>query len=89
MQAQRYVEDSVSDAIIRGFIKDGETATIAFGGEGFGTNGMSNVQITRQSDNQSMMFDVEDAHGGIGAVSPAAVPAQGPNGAVQTETVRG
>lgn len=89
MQAQRYVEDAVSDAIIRGFVKEGETATIAFGGEGFGANGLSNVQITRQSDSQMMMFDVEDAHGGIGSV-PAATVTPGPNGVgMETETVRG
>jgi len=87
--AQRYVEDAVSDAIIRGFVKEGETATIAFGGEGFGANGLSNVRITRQSDRQTMMFDVEDAHGGIGSV-PTRTVKPGPNGVGrETEAVRG
>lgn len=90
IQAQRYVEDAVSDAIISGFIKEGDTATIVFGGEGFGTNGLTNVKITRQSDNQMMLFGVEDAHGGIGAVPSAAIPSKGLNGVgMETATGRG
>ena len=66
--AQTYVEDAVSDAIIRGFVKEGETATVSFGREGAGPFELSTVQITRHSDGQAMAFEVEDAHGGIGSV---------------------
>ena len=70
--AQRYVEDAVSDAIIRGFVKEGETATVSFGREGAGPFDLSTVQITRHSDGQAMAFEVEDAHGGIGSVKSSA-----------------
>jgi len=66
--AQRYVEDAVSDAIIRGFVKEGETATVSYGREGATPFELSTVQITRHSDGEAMAFDIEDAHGGIGSI---------------------
>ena len=67
--AQRYVEDAVADAIIRGFVEEGETATVSFGREGGAPFELSTVQIMRHSDGKAMAFEVENAHGGIGSVN--------------------
>lgn len=81
---QRFFEDTVSDAIIRGFLKEGESAHVDIESE-YG------AKITRFSDNESMILDIEDGSGGIGSVksSPAR---EGVNGAVdlepEAETVR-
>lgn len=66
---QRFFEDTVSDAIIRGFLKEGETAHVDIESE-YG------ARITRFSDNESMILDIEDGSGGIGSVksSPAREP---------------
>ena len=65
--AQRYFEDTVSDAIIRGFVTEGDLATVAIGNT-IGSSGMSNVIITRDSDKKIHEVEVEDANGGIGSV---------------------
>ena len=81
---QRFFEDTVSDAIIRGFLKEGESAHVDIESE-YG------AKITRFSDNESMILDIEDGSGGIGSVksSPAREPV---NGAAdlepEAETVR-
>ena len=58
---QRFFEDTVSDAIIRGFIKDGEKAIVDLESD-------LGAKITRFSDNQSIVLEVEDGSGGIGNV---------------------
>lgn len=57
---QRFFEDTVSDAIVKGFLKEGDSANVDI---------VSDLEsrITRLSDNQSIMVRVEDASGGIGA----------------------
>lgn len=67
---QRFFEDTVSDAIIRGFVKEGEKAIVAVEGNG--------VKITRMSDNQSIMVEVDDGSGGIG--SARSTPSEVVNG---------
>jgi hypothetical protein len=80
---QRFFEDTVSDAIIRGFIKDGETASVDIESE-YG------ARITRFSDNQSMVLDVEDGSGGIGSARSTPAPEQ-VNGAseLEVQAIRG
>lgn len=80
---QRFFEDTVSDAIIRGFIKDGETASVDIESE-YG------ARITRFSDNQSMVLDVEDGSGGIGSARSTPTPEQ-VNGAseLEVQAIRG
>lgn len=57
---QRFFEDTVSDAIVKGFLKEGDSANVDI---------VSDLEsrITRLSDNQSIMVRVEDSSGGIGA----------------------
>jgi ATP-dependent Clp protease ATP-binding subunit ClpC len=59
---QRFFEDTVSDAIVRGFLKEGDSANVDI---------VSDLEsrITRLSDNQSIMVRVEDSSGGIGAAT--------------------
>jgi hypothetical protein len=61
--AQRYVEDSVSDAIVHGFLKEGEAATIKV--EKI-TGRRDIIAITRARDGKCYQLEVEDADGGIG-----------------------
>jgi len=97
---QRFFEDTVGDAIIRGFIREGDNATIdidnlnenTYGYDG-GEYSMSSVRITRHADSATMTMEVENGDGGIGG-SAASVSASsyssGVNGdSLQTEAVRG
>lgn len=63
--AQRLFEDSVSDAIVRGFLVEGDAATA---GMGVDENdlGMPTVVITREKDGRTLVVDVDDGSGGIG-----------------------
>lgn len=74
---QRFFEDTVSDAIIRGFLKEGETAHVDIESE-YG------ARITRSSDNESMVLDIEDGSGGIGSARSSPAPEQ-VNGAADLE----
>jgi len=63
---QRFVEDSLSDAIIQGFLQEGDAATInLFIGHRAG--GKERVIIMRAHDQESQEVQVEDADGGIGS----------------------
>jgi hypothetical protein len=63
--AQRLFEDAVSDAIVRGFLHEGDSATVDMG---LGTSalGAPTVVIVREADGQSLVVDVDDGSGGIG-----------------------
>jgi len=64
--AQRFLEDSISDALVRGFMKEGDAATIDLGrvvGE------KCTVVITRDEDGKQLEVSIEDSSGGIGSVS--------------------
>lgn len=56
---QRFFEDTISDAIIMGFLKDGEKASVDLESE-------LGAKITRLSDKKSIVLEVEDGSGGIG-----------------------
>jgi len=63
---QRFVEDSLSNAIIQGFLQEGDAATInLFIGHRAG--GKERVIIMRAHDQESQEVQVEDADGGIGS----------------------
>ncbi len=62
--AQRYVEDPLSDAILQGFLKKGDSAVLDVG------SGRS-IRITRMRDGAHIEVAVEDSGGGIGDVGRA------------------
>lgn len=64
--AQRLFEDAVSDAIVRGFLQEGDGGVVDMG---LGTNGMvglPTVLIKRERDGEVLVIDVDDGSGGIG-----------------------
>lgn len=56
---QRYFEDTVSDAIVRGFLKEGDSALVDI-------IGPLSIEITKYSNRQKITIDVEDTSAGIG-----------------------
>ena len=64
--AQRLFEDSVSDAIVRGFLVEGDQATVDMGLNGNSVSGMPTVVIMREKDGELLVVDVDDGSGGIG-----------------------
>ncbi len=65
--AQRIFEDAVSDAIVHGFLQDGDMATVDVG-RGANSNGMSGcptVLIVCEKDGASLMVEVDDGSGGV------------------------
>jgi len=75
---QRLFEDTVSDAIIRGFVKEGDSAVVEMNDATSDSSGPILVSVTRSSDNTSIVVEAEDDSGGIGGgssipVTPAAV----------------
>lgn len=69
--AQRFVEDSVSDAIVQGFLKEGDAATVGLGPR---KGRRYTVQIQRKHDDELMFVDIEDADGGIGSAQSLDFP---------------
>lgn len=79
---QRFFEDTVSDAIVRGFIKDGESATVDI-------SGPFSALITNYSSRKTMTIDIEDTSGGIGgSVSTSNKINGGYRDELETEAVR-
>lgn len=78
--AQRYVEDTLSDAIIQGFLRRGDKATLDLGSE------PNQVVITKQ-DGQSLSVAVEDASGGIDGVASSRPPSSLSSGSAPTSQV--
>jgi ATP-dependent Clp protease ATP-binding subunit ClpC len=64
--AQRFVEDSLSDAIIQGFLKEGDAATIKLAAA-LSKDGKDRVIIVRESDGETFEAQIEDGNGGIGS----------------------
>jgi ATP-dependent Clp protease ATP-binding subunit ClpC len=85
--AQRFVEDSLSDAIIQGFLKRGDAATISLAPPHL--DGKDRVVIVSSDGNR---FEVEiEESGGIGSV-PSSIPKRisginGPKAASPNEAV--
>jgi ATP-dependent Clp protease ATP-binding subunit ClpC len=65
--AQRIFEDAVSDAIVRGFLVDGDRATVDMGRVENSMIGCPTVVIVRDKDGASLMVEVDDGSGGIGS----------------------
>ena len=61
--AQRYIEDSLSDAIIQGFISSGDVATLSLAPQHL--DGKDRVLVS--SKGETLEVEIEDASGGIGA----------------------
>jgi ATP-dependent Clp protease ATP-binding subunit ClpC len=71
--AQRLFEDAVSDAIVRGFLNEGDSASVDMG-LGATALGMPTVVIFRERDGKALVVEVDDGSGGIGmAASSRAV----------------
>jgi hypothetical protein len=66
--AQRFLEDPVSDAIVQGFLDEGDIAEIDLVHEtgGSKTFGLDTIRITRRRDGETMDILVEEGSGGIG-----------------------
>lgn len=73
---QRYFEDTVSESIIRQFLKDGHGASVRLGA------GANAVEVVRGEDGEVMSCFVDENHaGGIGSSSGGSKPAsKGVNG---------
>jgi len=86
--AQRFLEDGISDAIIQGFLKEGDVAEIDIASTS--TIGMEEILIKRRRDGETLSVLVEDGTGGIGQTFNGGnvIEASAPNGAreLQVET---
>jgi ATP-dependent Clp protease ATP-binding subunit ClpC len=79
--AQRFLEDSMSDALIQGFLSDGDEAEIDLGKV---ESDKCTVIITRKRDGKKLEVQVEDGSGGIGSTSTSSAFINGDD--LQTET---
>jgi hypothetical protein len=87
--AQRFLEDAVSDAIVRGFLEEGDSANVDLAR--VGVDGTCFVQVTRGRDGERLEVEVEDGSGGIGSGVPLMKrQSENVNGDtnLETETVR-
>jgi len=78
---QRHFEDTVSEAIIRGFLTEGDESVAELDN----SDGNS-VCITRKKDGESIVVAVEDANGGIG-MAPSLVNSRERDNALETGTI--
>ena len=77
--AQRLFEDAVSDAIVRGFLQEGDSGSVDMGMGTNGSLGLPTVIIKRGSDGEVLVVDVDDGSGGIGMAASSRVAANGYN----------
>lgn len=73
--AQRLFEDAVSDAIVRGFLQEGDSGTVDMGMGTNGSLGLPTVMIKRGSDGEVLVVDVDDGSGGIGLAASSRISA--------------
>ena len=64
--AQRLFEDAVSDAIVRGFLQEGDSGLVDINVVTNGSAGSPTVIIMRESDGEMLVVDVDDGKGSIG-----------------------
>lgn len=84
--AQRFLEDTLSDAIVKGFLKEEDSATVDLARVDE-SDGTCYVSITREQDNDCMEVEVEDGSGGIGSGMPLMKrPSESINGETGLET---
>jgi len=62
--AQRFVEDTLSEAIIQGFVEEGDSASIELAHKKVGRKEL--VVVRRHRDGEALEVEVEDANSGIG-----------------------
>lgn len=80
--AQRFLEDGVSDAIIQGFLQEGDTAEIDI----LPGSGLDEIFVKRRRDGKTMSVIVEDGSGGIGQGTRPAMPAANGEAGTQVQT---
>lgn len=66
--AQRFFEDPVSDALIRGFLKNGDEAVVDLIPESGGFTPNHIVEVRRSSDGEALRVAVDKVNQGIGSV---------------------
>jgi len=88
---QRFFEDTVSDAIVRGFLRDGDIAEVAVlhhDRNMIEIKSNIQVQITRERDGESLIVKVDQNQGGIDTTSSTTLtPATGINGDLVTDSI--
>lgn len=84
--AQRFLEDTISDAIVRGFLHEGDSAKVDLAR--VDADGTCYVSIIRDRDDERLEVEVEDGSGGIGSGSMPLTkrPAESINGEMDLET---
>ena len=88
--AQRFLEDGVSDAIIQGFLQEGDCVEIDISPANHKLgSGFDEIVVKRRRDGKTLSVIVEDGSGGIGQVgtgSKTAAPPNGEGGSSQVQT---
>jgi len=70
--SQRLFEDAVSDAIVQGFLQEGDVGRVDMGlSQQRSISGMPTVVVKREKDGELLTVDVDDGSGGIGAAVAA------------------
>jgi ATP-dependent Clp protease ATP-binding subunit ClpA len=82
--AQRFLEDAVSDAIIQGFIQEGDVAEIDVGTNSNAPGILEEIIVKRRRDGKTLSVMVEDYTGGIGQASSSS-SSRGPSRGSQTQ----
>ncbi|CAB9518151.1 protein ClpB [Seminavis robusta] len=80
--AQRFLEDAVSDAIIQGFIQEGDVVEIDVAGDKNGSSApgvLEEIIVKRRRDGKTISVIVEDGSGGIGQASSSPSSMVGPS----------
>ena len=88
---RRLFEDAVSDAIVRGFLGEGDVGVVDMGLSGGYVGTLPTVVVTREKDGATLVVEVDDGSGGIGAAVSTAIEVPPlstgfmPNGSGMTE----
>ena len=89
--AQRYVEDSLSEAIIKGFIQNGDSASLSLGPP----HSNDTDRVIVRCSGRTLEVEVEDASGGIGSnpstkrkTTDPVTPNGAPSARLRTEPVQ-